>query len=204
MSALKPPPEAAGWDVILPRTRDKKGNVIYPVTLSARGAGKFAAALTITINPAAFPEEGLPPWLKIGAKIWVMRGRGEFLGTLRLLPNGPTPVSRSPRGSSSLRITVKPQDGHPEQGAPRTKVDYDYSDSWFDITLPAWHGPLRLKSAAERERAPVVPATPQQQGKKPYTLDKPFTLAAGASSHPAWSSPKAQQEHARAVKGGAA
>lgn len=201
MSALKPPPEAAGWEIVQTTMRDKKhGNMVRAVTVKARGKeGRYAPVLTIAINPAGFTQDPLPSWLHIGAKVWVMRGRGEFRGTLRLMPNGPTTISRFGHNESTLAIRIPALEGHPEKGAPRTVVEFDYSDSWFDITLPAWHQPPPTQA-----KAPVIPATPQQQGKKPYALDKPFTLAAGASSHPAWNSPKAQQEHARAVKGGAA
>lgn len=206
MSAVKLPAEAEGWDVILPRKRDKQRNRIRPVTLMARGKGRRVAALTITINPAGFPEGHLPHWLQVGANIWVTRGRGEFQGTLRLLPNGPTPVKRASRSTASLKITIKPQDGHPEQGAPRTDVEFDYSDTWFDITLPDWHGPVRLKSPAELKASLDKLVEAGRPGATPAARKpaKPFTLAAGAASHPAWVSPKAQAEHKRAVEGGGA
>lgn len=214
MSAVNLPAEAEGWDVILPHKRDKQRNRIRPVTLMARGKGRRAAALTITINPAGFPEGHLPHWLQVGANIWVTRGRGEFLDTLRLLPNGPTPVGRAARSTTSLKITIKPQDGHtikpqdghPEQGAPRTDVAFDYSDRRFDITLPDWHGPVRLKSPAELKASLDKLVEAARPGATPAACKptKPFTLAAGAASHPAWVSPKAQAEHKRAVEGGGA
>jgi hypothetical protein len=194
MSALKPPPEAAGWDVVQTTARDKRhGNAIRAVTVKARSGGRYADSLTIAINPAGFGADAPPAWLRIGAKVWVMRGRGEFLGTLRLFPNGPTTVSRFGRNDKTLAIRIPAMAGHPEKGAPRTVVEYDFSDSWFEIALPAWHGPGTAKAE---------PAAPPNLALKPGV--QPFTLAAGASSHPGWNSPKGAQAHRRALEGGAA
>lgn len=210
------PPEMEGWEPILPIVRDKAQNLLRAVTVTASsGDNKRPAALFITIKPAAFIGAPPPHWLRVGAKIWVMRGRGESIGMLRLMPNGPTVVKQAGRDKDGMMIQVRPLEGHPQGGGKRTEVTFASGDAWFDIHLPEWHGPHPAAGAAGAQAGLAAPApaaaspaaqpAPARAAVPPAKpAGKPFTLAAGASSHPAWNSPKAQAQHQRAVNGGAA
>lgn len=182
------PPKVEGFVPIAPIGHKRSGR---PVMLSGTGEhGRYQPALRVVINPQHFKTDDGPAWLAPGKKVWAMQGVGEFSGTLRLMPSGVHELRHATRGDGCLLI-VPPLRGQPKEGFAAVSVEFDYSDGWFDIILPPWQ-PKPLAAVKQ----PVIPAVPPPA--------KPFTLAAGASSHPLWSSPKAQAEHKRAVEGGAA
>jgi hypothetical protein len=194
---MNAPPNMPGWEVIRAPVRNGNSVVRPAVTVAALSeGGRYRAALYVVFNPIGFGHEAPPAWLQPGSKVWALRGRGEFENTLRIMPNGPIVLSRLPRGPG-CRLLVPALEGHPPKGARRTAVEFDFTDAWLDITLPAWHG-----GRAAPAPAPVPAAATRPQAAAPAT--KPFTLAAGASSHPAWASDRARADHERAVKGGGA
>lgn len=213
-------PVIPGWEVIQPAI--KKGALAPVIRVSASPVhGRYRPALLITINPIAWSGGPMPPWIAAGRKLWVMRGLGEFAGQLRLVPNGTVEVRKAPRGMQ-LTIRVPAIAGQPSEGAAATSVEFDWSDGWLDITLPAWMKVTSVPagrtsisySAASpqitadglRTSPATIPPSPKDlaapaaaPARKPVANAQPYVLGGGVASHPGWLSPKGRAEHEAAL-----
>lgn len=110
------------------------------VTLSAKAASKKTGRRTFFLTVRLDV-----PWLRRDALVSVKRGVGEHENMLRITPGGRFRIGGTcGRGGSvgCLRLPVTwliPAGKH-----PATPVEFDYSDDWLEITLPAWARPAAV------------------------------------------------------------
>jgi hypothetical protein len=107
-----------------------------------------------------------PPFLIAGAKIGVMRGAGEHAGMIRVVPNGLHPVARTRGPRTALAVLIPPLGPAPAENQPAVPVEFDYADTWLDVTLPAW---ARAPAPAPRVVA-VAPGAPKATGRNPFAV----------------------------------
>ncbi len=172
------------WSPLAPR-RYSANSIAAPQVTAAIGLGRVNAPhprMILVFRPAVIPDA--PKWLVAGGGVTVMVGHGEHLGSIRLIAGKDFTLGKSGgrhhNGAAMLFFPLPPAFHH--EARRSSAVEMDWSDTWVDVTLPPawWMAP---------PPAPAVAATPA-----------PFTLAAGANSHPAWASDKGRAAHAAAIK----
>jgi hypothetical protein len=122
-----------------------------PVTIAASPSRKARgkARLVITVRTAGL--EGLT-WWKPGAAVQVQLGAGEHEGMLRITPEGPFKLSGTSKGATGGGSAMLSLTGFPcalEAKMKPAAVEYDWSDGWIEVTLPAW-------ACAPKPAAPVT------------------------------------------------
>lgn len=120
----------------------KKAGLITPVRLSLSKDGtRFTRQFRLIIRLSAIDTP--PPFLEPGKRIGLQRGTGEHAGLIRCVPEGMHLVKRISRhiASDMVLISWPCPPGLAPAAVPATAVDYDYKDTWLEITLPAWAKP---------------------------------------------------------------
>lgn len=157
-----------------PRPSHGSGSGGWPVSMTmSQGDGRFARRISIAVRPALL-EGGLPFWVP-GQTVSVAVGAGEHAGLLRIEP-AHQGLSRlyqgGGRGMKAIMLKLPVLAGMSAGLArqPPIACEHDWSDTWLEITLPAW---ARPKPAGEISPAPraavgVAPGTPMPNKANPF------------------------------------
>lgn len=149
--------------------------VSAPVTLAGTvGGGRVTPRLVLVTRPSL--EDGMG-WIAGGVRCNVMVGEGEHAGLLRIEAAADGDYAWYVPGGRRARIAVAlflpwPDGVKPTRQDTRP-VQFDYSDGWLEITLPAYAQVLPGVAAAERARQAALAKLPGGKGR---------SLSAGTSS----------------------
>jgi hypothetical protein len=136
-----------------------------PVTMTVNPSGKngrcFRQRALLLVCPHKLPGGALPFW-RPGATVSVLLGAGEHAGLVRIEP-GPghtllKVIGRGKAGNLSATLALHGLPFMPAAGMKSTALDYDFSDGWLEVTLPAW--PRPAAAVAPSAATPGKPAMP--------------------------------------------
>ncbi len=147
------------WVPLKPPTKrvadDKRPAVTLRVSKSADPARQKAS---LTVRPHLLAG-GLDWWVPRSA-VTVCVGTGEHAGQLRITPGGEWHLSRHIGRNAHTGVLnppilcIKDLPGMAQAAAGPVEVEFDYSDEWLEVTLPAW---ARPPAAAKSEVAALTP-----------------------------------------------
>ena len=145
------------WTDIEPNKKNPALTDKAPLLIGISVRGKVAQRILVTVRTGMFSPP-LPFW-KNGAKVGVQIGSGNDAGKIRIVPNGPHQIRfMGPHAEKAGAVTLQfplPQ-SIPSSGEPSSEPEFDYTDDWLEITLPAWRPGNAAAAPAVTKPAPVV------------------------------------------------
>lgn len=105
-----------------------------PITLAVTVGPRFKPRVRISVRPELLDDV---KWWKKGALVSLLIGEGEDAGSIRITKDGPFPLSDGTLGSGRFLLNVPLWPGAAINAIKKVAPEFDYGDSWIEITLPA-------------------------------------------------------------------
>jgi hypothetical protein len=157
------------WSPIVPRAPMKTGSRRdAPVSVGRlMKSQRQSAGLLVILRPYLLPS--VPAFLAAGSGVVAMIGGGQHAGMIRLQPGQVFKLGKTAAnapGKPVLQLRLPLPAGMDEGAAKAVPVEFDYSDDWLELTLPAWAAVKPAAAATTPDRGKELAAAAAAEARR--------------------------------------